>query len=232
MTGSFSAIVLQALPTRRMARARLQLIDALAAEPAGTPSRSLYSAYVEASQRSDAISVFAHNAGRFPLTGTGIVNLYALFAETTFHITHASGRAGFIVPTGIATDDSTKELFAALANGRLVSLLDFRTGPGLFPDIGHQRYKFCLLTIGQAAEPVFTFFLTSPEQRYDERRRFTLTPADLQRLNPNTRTAPVFRSKEDAELTAKIYRNVPVLWDESRENGNPWKLILVRDYST
>src|SRR6185312_3703962 len=88
----------------------------------------------------------------------------------------------------------------------------------------HRSTKFCLFTIGRATEPVFTFFLTNTEQRFDERRRFTLTADDLRRLNPNTRTAPIFRSRADAELTAKIYRNVPVLWDESREGGNPWGL--------
>ncbi len=42
-------------------------------------------------------------------------------------------------------------------------------------------------------------------------------------LNPNTRTCPIFRSRQDAELTKAIYRRVPVLLDESREQGgNPW----------
>ena len=42
-------------------------------------------------------------------------------------------------------------------------------------------------------------------------------------LNPNTRTCPIFRSRADAELTKAIYRRVPVLLDESREEGgNPW----------
>ena len=52
---------------------------------------------------------------RFPLTGVGDVNTYALFSETISQLTAPTGRAGFIVPTGIATDDSTKQFFAALA---------------------------------------------------------------------------------------------------------------------
>ena len=48
------------------------------------------------------------------------------------------GRAGFIVPTGIATDDSTKAYFSALVErGHLAELLDFQSGPGLFGEIGH-----------------------------------------------------------------------------------------------
>ena len=40
----------------------------------------------------------------------------------------------------------------------------------------------------------------------------------------NTHTAPVFRSRSDAELTAKIYRNSPVLIDDAAgADGNPWE---------
>src|SRR5690606_26579354 len=48
-------------------------------------------------------------------------------------------------------------------------------------------------------------------------------------INPNTKTAPVFRSRADAELTAKIYSRVPVLIDETKgQDGNPWGLSFMR----
>ncbi len=65
----------------------------------------------------------------------------------------------------------------------------------------------------------------------DHRRRFTLSPKDFALLNPNTRTCPVFRSQADAELTKKLYRATPVLWQEELKNSagdvvqvehNPW----------
>jgi hypothetical protein len=66
--------------------------------------------------------VFAHvkggDGGRYPLTGVGDVNTYALFAETILQITAPTGRAGFIVPTGIATDDSTKAYFGHITQKR------------------------------------------------------------------------------------------------------------------
>ena len=44
------------------------------------------------------------------------------------------GRAGLIVPTGIATDDSTKRFFDEIATKqRLVSLYDFENREGSFP---------------------------------------------------------------------------------------------------
>ncbi|MCK1740475.1 hypothetical protein IVA80_06245 [Bradyrhizobium sp. 139] len=66
-------------------------------------------------------------------------------------LTTAGGRAGIIVRTGIATDSSTSVFFRDLvANRKLFSLHDFQTGLGYFDNIGHARFKFCLLTLGQA----------------------------------------------------------------------------------
>ena len=52
-------------------------------------------------------------------------------------------------------------------------------------------------------------------------RLFTLSPEDFALLNPNTKTCPVFRTRQDAQLTLAIYRRVPVLWREEPEE-NPW----------
>lgn len=84
--------------------------------------------------------------------------------------------------------------------------------------------KFCLLTLGRnVAEAEYAFFATKVAQLADRRRRFRLGPADIARINPNTRTCPIFRTGYDAELTKKIYARVPVLIDEAKgAAGNPW----------
>ena len=85
--------------------------------------------------------------------------------------------------------------------------------------------KFCLLTLGPKTKngAEFVFFATNVDHLADERRRFTLSPDDMRRINPNTRTMPVFRSKADADLARKIYGRVPVLIDDSKgDEGNPW----------
>jgi hypothetical protein len=100
---------------------------------------------------SEAASVFVRKTDRFPLSGAGDVNTYALFAELFSQLTRAGGRAGIIVRTGIATDSSTSVFFRDLvANRKLFSLHDFQTGLGYFDNIGHARFKFCFLTLGQA----------------------------------------------------------------------------------
>ncbi|ENC9826090.1 N-6 DNA methylase [Pseudomonas aeruginosa] len=188
----------------------------------------LYREFISARRTAEAASLFAHvkgdDGGRYPLTGVGDVNTYALFAETILQIHADSGRAGFIVPTGIATDDSTKAYFGHITqNRRLVSLYDIENREAVFPSV-HRSYKFCLLTLGAAEQAEFVCFASQVSQLADPRRCFTLTPDEFRLINPNTLTCPVFRSERDAELTKKLYRAAPVLINESQEGGNPWRL--------
>jgi len=197
--------------------------------------KETHARFIAARRNAEAASVFAHlkaeEGGRYPLTGVGDVNTYALFAETIDQVIGRRGRAGFIVPTGIATDDSTKAYFAHVAQGsRLTSLYDFENREGIFPGV-HRSYKFCLLTLGSATSAEFGFFFTQTAQLADERRRFTLTAEDFARINPNTLTCPVFRSRKDADLTKKIYERVPVLIREARDGEpevNPWGISFMR----
>jgi len=118
--------------------ARDCLIKALTEAPEGSPERRLHQAFELARRTAEAASIFARESNRFPLTGTGDVNTNALFAELFADATR--GRAGMIVPTGIATESTTASFFAALiADNRLAQLLDFerdhrtasnRTHPG------------------------------------------------------------------------------------------------------
>ncbi|WP_231113231.1 Eco57I restriction-modification methylase domain-containing protein [Pandoraea pnomenusa] len=195
------------------------------AEGLAPPNRaemSLYASFIAARHGAEAASLYAHDGRRYPLTGVGDVNTYALFAETFLQATASTGRAGFIVPTGIATDDSTKAYFGHIASsGRLASLYDFENSSGVFPAV-HRSYKFSLLTLGVVTQSEFVCFATHVEHLEDSRRRFTLTPDEFGLINPNTRTCPVFRSERDAELTKKLYRSAPVLIKEAvaDEAGN------------
>lgn len=178
----------------------------------------------------DAMNEFARATGRFDLTARGKVNTYGLFAELFLAAAGTGGNAGLIVPTGIATDATTAPFFSHLVSEkRLSRLFDFENREKLFQDVDN-RMKFCLLTLGtDVKEAEFSFFSTDPEQLEDGRRRFTLAPEDIARINPNTKTAPVFRARKDAELTTAIYNRVPVLVDEGSggapgQPGNPWSV--------
>lgn len=208
--------------------ARQKLIEALAEAAPGTPQRMLSEAFEQAKRTAEASSEFARVdgrlGGRFALTGTGDVNTYALFAELFANLAGPAGRAGIIVPTGVATDATTAPFFSSLIEDRrLVSLIDFENRERIFPGV-YFRVKFCLLTLGRNSPAAqFSFFLTSTAQLQEAERQFSLTPGQISRINPNTKTAPVFRSRADARLTAKIYESVPVLIQEEAGNiRNAW----------
>lgn len=169
-------------------------------------------------------------SGRFPLCGQGRINTYAVFAEAMRDALSSTGRMGMVVPTGIATDDTTKEFFGDVVETRsLVSLYDFENREKLFPAVD-SRVKFCLLTLAGTVRPIesaqFAFFCHQVTDLDEDDRRFTLSPDDLALLNPNTRTCPVFRTRRDAEITRAIYERVPVLIREGDPAGNPWSVTF------
>ena len=73
------------------------------------------------------------------------------------------------------------------------------------------------------------FFLQDLSELSDPERCFPLTAEDFARVNPNTGTAPIFRTRRDALLTTAIYARLPVLVD--RSGGGEVKAWPVR-YAT
>src|ERR1041384_689159 len=210
--------------------ARRKMIDSLAED-----DPPLLAAFLDDRRKAEGESHLVRNGGRYPLCGRGDINTYAIFAETNRWVLGSTGRVGCVVPSGIATDDTTRFFFADLMEtGSLVSLYDFENAVGMFPGVGHGRFKFCLLTLSGSDRPGkgsadFVFFAHRTDDLREDDRHFTLSAEDLALLNPNTRTCPVFRSKRDAELTKSIYRREPVLIKEGdAKNGipeeNPWRI--------
>jgi type I restriction-modification system DNA methylase subunit len=185
----------------------------------------LFNEYEKAVHVADATAKFLRESGRCTYTAVGDINTYSIFTEMTTTLVNPNGMTGIIVPTGIATDDSNKAFFSSIVeNNRLISLYDFENREKIFQDV-HSMFKFCLLTISASdigeKKAQFGFFLTRTDHLKDEMRIFSLSKDDFLRLNPNTKTCPVFRTKIDAELTTKIYNRVPILINEST-NENPW----------
>ena len=204
--------------------ARGLLISALAREGATPAERMWHGQFLNAKREAESAGRFMRGSGRFPLTSHGDINTYAVFAETCLQLLNPTGRAGIIVQTGIATDNATQAFFRHITEERrLAGLWDFENREGIFRDV-HRSTKFCLLTLGSNIPSAsYVFFATSTEHLREQWRIFELTREDISLLNPNTKTASIFRSKTDAELTKKIYSRVPVLVDESKgQAGNPW----------
>lgn len=195
----------------------------------------LLAEFREATRRAEGESHLLRSSGRYPLCGRGDINTYAVFAESMRDAIGTTGRLGVIVPTGIATDDTTKFFFGDLVQSRtLVSYFGFKNERFLFPRPVEHTVTFGLLTVvGRALtseQMEFCWLAWTVEEMADPARRIVLTAEDIERLNPNTRTCPVFRSERDAEITKAIYRRVPVLIREATDSTpevNPWGLTFM-----
>lgn len=192
----------------------------------------LIHAYRRELRRFEALSLFFHQSGRYPLTGVGDVNTYALFAELSRWLLKAGGRAGLVLQQGIATDDTTKAFFAELVDSRsLIALYGFENEDKLFPAV-HNQTKFCILATGAPGTGPEQFELSFANRRAetarDADRRFTLSARDIGLINPNTRTCPVFRSSRDAEILVALHRRFPVLLADGLPEQNPWGLSFQR----
>ena len=198
---------------------RKRMIAAL--EKAGDP---LARDFRLASERAAAAARVARTSGDYPLLARGDLNLYSLFVERAMTLVKPNGMVGLLVPSGIASDKMAAPFFKSVATeGRLKSLYDFENRrtrydlPPFFADVD-SRFKFCAFVANPAPrdEPArCAFFLQNVSELEDPERCFPLSPQDFARVNPNTGTAPIFRSRRDAELTAAIYERLPVLVDRS-----------------
>lgn len=195
---------------------------------------ALYERYQQAQTAAGTLLDYCRNSEEYPLTGKGDINLYAVFAELAYRIVAPHGRVGLLTPSGIASDKTTKDFFAAVAeSNQLIRLYDFENKKVFFPEV-HASFKFCILNYGGQATKSkhadFAFFVHAVEQMEDKNRHIALSGDDIRLMNPNTRTCPIFRTKRDAEITKAIYRRVPVLIDQSREGptGNPWGVSFKR----
>lgn len=189
----------------------------------------VYKRYLNAKDSAENTLTYIRRSGRFQLAGKGDINTYALFAELASQIVSPVGHVGMLMPSGIATDHTTKAFFGELIDsGSLIGLFDFENKAPIFPDV-HRSFKFCVLLFSgitiQHKSADFVFFARQIDDLRDKARQITLSANDIELLNPNTKTCPIFRSRRDAELTKAVYRRVPVLIDKShKEGGNPWRI--------
>ena len=178
-----------------------------------------------AKERTDRLGHLVRGFDHYPLLGGGDVNLYSLFVERAMGLIKPDGLVGLLTPSGIYADKTAARFFRSVStSGRVGGLFDFenrRLGtnlPPFFPDVD-SRFKFCALIFGgeqhRFDETQCAFFLHDTKTVNDPERCFPLAPEDFARVNPNTGTAPVFRTRRDADITRRIYERHPVLVDRS-----------------
>ena len=204
-------------------------------EKAGDP---LSQDFALANERAAAALRIARKGGDYPLLSKGDVNLYSLFVERAMTLVKSGGMVGLLVPSGIASDKTSATFFKSVATeGRLKALYDFENrrtrfnAQPYFPDVD-SRFKFCVFVASPSSlseDTQCAFFLHDISELKDPDRCFSMHAEDFARVNPNTGTAPIFRSRRDAVLTTQIYSRLPVLVDRSSvEPVKTWPVKYVR----
>lgn len=155
---------------------------------------------------------------QYPLLSRGDINLYSLFVERAHRLVKPDGMVGLLTPSGIASDLSASAFFRKVATGSHVkALYDFENKKVFFPDV-HASFKFCVMTFSPSrtfGAAKCAFYLHSVAEIANPDQAFPITAADFARVNPNTGTAPIFRTRRDMALTTAIYARAPVLVDRS-----------------
>ncbi len=176
---------------------------------------SLATEFDAAKAQAESLSQMVRSGGDYPLLSGGDINLYSLFVERSMSLIKPDGFVGLLTPSGIYADKTAARFFKSVStSGRVGGLFDFENKKIFFKDV-HASFKFCALILGgeerQFDQAECAFFLHDTKTVHDEDRCFPLSPEDFARVNPNTGTAPVFRSRKDAEITRLIYEQHPVL---------------------
>jgi hypothetical protein len=183
------------------------------------------------------------DGGRHPLTGTGEINAYLPFVETCWRLLAPAGRAAVLVPAGIASDRSGARLLEELVRrGALDRLLLIEPREPVFADVS-ARVGVAVVELrhGPAASPGHVAAEPAPAEvvvgveDVDEAPDGLAWPLDaalLRTVNPNTGTAPLFRSARDAAIVTGVHRRLPVLVRRSGPPpepvvADPWELRLV-----
>ena len=189
--------------------------------------------YAEVRNRAAAMRALVRSSGEYPLLSGGRTNLYSLFVERAMNLIKPDGFVGLLTPSGIYADKTAARFFKSVStSGRVGGLFDFENKKIFFKDV-HASFKFCALIFGgeerRFDETECAFFLHDTETIDDQDRRFPLAPPDFARVNPNTGTAPVFRTRRDAEITRWVYERHPVLVDRSgSKERRAWPVRFVQ----
>ena len=195
--------------------------------------------YEEVRSQAAAMRLVCRTSGDYPLLSGGRTNFYSLFVERALALLNPNGIAGLLTPSGIYSDHTAAEFFRSVSTtGRIGGVYDFENRRGDDPDADtakwfsdvHPQFKFCA-TIFAGTERRFEetrcgFYLQGKNDLTASDRVFPLAPDDFARINPNTGTAPTLRSSVDAAIVREIYRNHPVLVDQS--SGSEEKPYPVR----
>ena len=149
--------------------------------------------------------------------GSADLNLYKLFLEAAHALLKPGGRLGFVVPSGLYSDNGTgalRRLF--IERCRWEWLFGIENREGIFPI--HRSYKFnpVIVAKGGATEAIRTAFMRRKLDDWESAEEFATayTREQVERFSPRSRAILEIQSGRDLEILEKIYANAVLLGDD------------------
>lgn len=154
-------------------------------------------------------------SARFPLSGSGRLNLYKSFVELGFQLLSGHGHMAVVIPSGLSTNAYERPIWEWLVRQEVLHrIYDFENKRGLFADVD-SRTKFSVLSVSRLQRSSFdaACWLTSCEDLLDNSRTARFTVRDLERFSPKSLALPQFRKDADLRLLDAAHRSFPCLID-------------------
>ena len=160
---------------------------------------------------------YADASHPFRHQGSADLNLYKLFLEAAYTLLRDGGRLGFVVPSGLYSDDGTRALRNLfLERCQWEWLFGIENRSGIFPI--HKSYKFNPVVIqkGGKTDAIRSTFMRRNLEDWERAEDLTIpyTLAQVDRFSPRSRALLEIQNKRDLEILEKIYANSVLLGDD------------------
>ena len=171
----------------------------------------------------DAAHPFAHQ-------GSADLNSYKLFLEATHALLRPGGRLGFVVPSGLYSDNGTaalRRLF--LAHCRWEWLFGFENRNKVFPIDSRFKFNPVIVQKGGATDAIRSAFMRRNLDDWERAEQLATPYAARQvaRFSPKSRAILEIQSPRDLEILEKIYANSVLLGDDSQ---NGWGIRYATEF--
>ena len=180
----------------------------------GSENRHLHERWRDARARSRSYADAAHP---FRYQGSADLNLYKLFLEAAHAVLRPGGRLGFIVPSGLYSDNGTRALRDLFLNHcHWEWLFGIENRDGVFPIDSRFKFNPVIVEKGGTTEAIRTTFMRRKLEDW-ERAEEIATPytrKQIEQFSPRSRAILEIQSRRDLEILEKIYANSVLLGDD------------------
>ena len=163
---------------------------------------------------------YADTRHPFRHQGSADLNLYKLFLEAAHTLLRDNGRLGFVVPSGLYSDNGTsalRKLFLEQCSWEWLFGIENRTS--IFPI--HKSYKFNPVVIQKngRTDTIQTTFMRRNLEDWERAEEIAIpyTLAQVDQFSPLSRALLEIQNKRDLEILEKIYANSVLLGDDGRD---------------